>query len=103
MFAKKMKEKDEVAMEASGLTVKDKNGNEIIMDATSGGIPGTPGIAINGGKKVCLEGLIDWLIKHKHMGNMGAPCPVFPADLPDLIKVMAMPDGKILSAKVTLE
>ena len=30
------------------------------------------GITINGEKKVCLEGLITWLMNHTHVGNLGA-------------------------------
>lgn len=91
-----------VAQDGSGIVIEDKNGNQITLDATSGGIPGTPGIAVNGSKKVCMEGLINWLMSHTHIGNMGAPCPLNPADLAQLAPLTAAPDGNILSQKVTL-
>ena len=91
-----------VVQDGSGVVIEDKNGNTITMDATSGGIPGTPGVAVNGSKKVCLDGLINWLMSHTHIGNMGAPCPLNPADLAQLAPLPAAPDGNILSQKVTL-
>lgn len=91
-----------VTQDGSGIVIEDKNGNQITLDATSGGIPGTPGIAVNGSKKVCMEGLINWLMSHTHIGNMGAPCPLNPADLAQLAPLTAAPDGNILSQKVTL-
>ncbi|HEX2187404.1 MAG TPA: phage baseplate assembly protein V, partial [Longimicrobiaceae bacterium] len=87
---------------AAGTVLEDANGNTITMDATSGGIPGTPGIAVNGPKKVCLEGLVSFLISHTHIGNMGAPCPLNPADIAKLTAALALPDGDILSQKTTL-
>ena len=91
-----------VVQDESGVLIEDKNGNTITMDRTSGGIPGTSGVAVNGGKKVCLEGLINWLMSHTHVGNMGAPCPLNPADMAQLAPLPAAPDGNILSKKVTL-
>lgn len=91
-----------VTQAASGTVIEDANGNSITMDATSGGIPGTPGIAANGAKKVCLDGLITFLMSHTHIGNMGAPTPLNPADIAKLTAALAVPDGDILSQKVTL-
>lgn len=91
-----------LTQDMSGVVIEDANGNTVTMDALGGGIPGTPGIAINGGKKVCMEGLITWLISHTHIGNMGAPCPLNPADLAKLAPLPALPDGDILSQKVTM-
>jgi len=85
----------------SGIIIEDANGNKITLDKTSGGIPGTPGIQMNGSKKVCLEGLINWLMAHTHIGNMGAPCPLNPADMAKLAPP-ALLDGNILSQKVKL-
>jgi uncharacterized protein involved in type VI secretion and phage assembly len=42
------------------------------------------GVTINGAQRVCLEDLISWLMKHKHTGNLGAPCPLDPVDAGDL-------------------
>jgi uncharacterized protein involved in type VI secretion and phage assembly len=86
-------------LDLNGIVIQDKNNNKITMDALSGGTPGTPGIKINGEKKVCLEGLITWLMHHTHIGNMGAPCPLNPADSSTLL--LAKP-GDILSQKVKL-
>jgi Type VI secretion system/phage-baseplate injector OB domain len=60
------------------------------------------GITINGEKKVCLEGLITWLMNHTHVGNLGAPTPLNPTDAAILINVQTAPDGDILSQRVTL-
>lgn len=76
---------NKITMEQSGLTIQDKNGNSITMDGTSG--PG-PAIKVNGEKRVCLEGLINWLLSHQHVGNMGAPTPLFPGNMPDLIQAL---------------
>ncbi len=91
-----------LTQDANGIVIQDKNNNKIIMDALSGGIPGTPGTKINGEKKVCLEGLITWLMSHTHIGNMGAPCPLNPADINKLAPLLRAPDGDILSQKVKL-
>ena len=84
-----------------GIELSDVFGNTIKMDATSGGIPGTPGISLNGNRKVCLDGLITWLMSHTHVGNMGAPTPVNPAQLIELSTALAAPAGNILAAKIT--
>jgi hypothetical protein len=60
------------------------------------------GITINGAKKVCLEGLITWLMNHTHVGNLGAPTPLNPQDAAKLTAVQTAPDGDILSQRVTL-
>jgi uncharacterized protein involved in type VI secretion and phage assembly len=60
------------------------------------------GITINGAKKICLEGLITWLMNHTHIGNMGAPTPLNPTDAATLTRVQTAPDGDILSQHVTL-
>lgn len=89
-------------LDLNGIVIQDKNNNKITMDAQSGGKPGTPGTKINGEKKVCLEGLITWLVSHTHIGNMGAPCPLNPADISELASQLTKPDGNILSQKVKL-
>jgi uncharacterized protein involved in type VI secretion and phage assembly len=83
----------------TGMVLEDTNGSTITMDVSSGAIP--PGVSIVGAKKVCLEGLVTWLMSHTHIGNMGAPCPVNPAQLTQLTTALAG-DGNILSQKVTL-
>jgi hypothetical protein len=106
----------EIALAADGVTIRDKSGNEIVtttqgmtctdmngnsikMDATSGH-PAGPGIDLNGGKRVCLEGLINWLASHQHVGNMGAPTPLFPADLVALQLQTNLPGAGFLSDTV---
>ncbi|MGH7597042.1 MAG: phage baseplate assembly protein V [bacterium] len=93
---------NKITLDSSGMQVEDKNSNVIIMDGLSGGIPGTNGIKMNGEKKVCLEGLITFLMSHTHIGNLGAPCPLNPADLARLAPLAAAPDGDILSKSVKL-
>ncbi len=93
---------NKMTQDANGLLLEDANNNKITLDAVSGGLPMTPGIAINGSKKVVMEGLLTWLMSHTHIGNMGAPCPLNPADLAKLAPLAAAPDGDILSQKVTI-
>lgn len=93
---------NKLTQDANGIVIEDKNGNKLTMDAMSGGIPGTPGAKINGDKKVCLEGLITWLMSHTHIGNLGVPCPLNPGDIAKLAPVLLAPDGDILSKKVKL-
>jgi uncharacterized protein involved in type VI secretion and phage assembly len=93
---------NKITLDQNGIIIEDKNGNTITMDATSGGIPGTAGVKIVGEKKVCLEGLITWLMSHTHIGNLGAPTPLNPGDLAKLAPLAAVPDGDILSKGVKL-
>jgi uncharacterized protein involved in type VI secretion and phage assembly len=74
-----------ITQDANGTTIKDTNGNKITMDASSGYPPFMHAITLNGDKRVCLEGLVDWLKRHTHIGNMGAPCPLDPKSLGELI------------------
>src|SRR5262249_3149294 len=76
-----------------GISITNKNNT---IDMTN------QGITINGEKKVCLEGLITWLIHHTHVGNLGAPTPLNPADAAKLTAVQTTPDGDILSQTWTL-
>ena len=96
------KNSNKLIQDGNGIVIEDKNGNKLTMDAKSGGIPGTAGVKINGDKKVCLEGLITWLLGHTHIGNLGAPCPLSPADISKLNPVLTNPDGSILSKSVKL-
>lgn len=93
---------NKILMDQSGLTVQDKNGNTITMDANSG-YPAGPGIKLNGDTRICLSGLIDWLLTHQHVGNMGAPTPLFPADMADLMAKKNIPGAKILSDSVKVK
>jgi uncharacterized protein involved in type VI secretion and phage assembly len=85
--------------DAMGLVIEDANGNKITLGATSGNA-GMPGIDLNGGSRVCLEGLVDWLKTHQHTGNLGAPTPLFPADLAALTAQTMAPGGGVLSDAV---
>ncbi len=91
-----------ITLDSSGIKAQDKSGNSLAMDAMSGGLPGTPGVKINGEKKVCLDGLVTFLMSHTHIGNLGAPCPLNPADIAKLTVALSVPDGDILSTKVKL-
>jgi uncharacterized protein involved in type VI secretion and phage assembly len=93
---------NKITLDTNGILVEDQHGNVMTMDASSGGLPGTNGVKINGEKKVCLEGLITWLMSHTHIGNLGAPCPLNPVDLAKLTPLTSMPDGDILSKGVKL-
>jgi len=85
--------------DANGISIQDANGNSITMNATSG-FPTGPGIDLNGGTRVCLEGLITWLLSHQHVGNLGAPTPLLPANLPQLTQAQTAIEGGILSDTV---
>lgn len=87
-----------VTQDGSGIVIEDASGNTITMSA-SAGFPAGPGIDLNGGARVCLAGLVDWLMSHQHIGNMGAPTPLFPADLVKLTLAQA-PGSGILSDTV---
>lgn len=89
---------NKMTQDANGTIIEDLYGNKITMDSKSGG-QGV-GISVNGDKKVCLEGLVNWLMSHTHLGNMGAPCPLNPADMGQLISALSIGDGNILSMKV---
>jgi hypothetical protein len=91
-----------LTQDSGGISIQDKNGNNITLDAFSGGIPKTPGITINGDQKVCLEGLITWLLSHTHLGNMGAPCPLNPTDMAQLQNKRILPNSDVVSQKVKL-
>jgi hypothetical protein len=82
-----------IVFSTSGISIE-SNDNTIAMT--------DQGITINGEKKVCLEGLITWLMNHTHVGNLGAPTPLNPADAIKLTAVQTAPDGDILSQRVTL-
>ncbi|MHC4295870.1 MAG: phage baseplate assembly protein V [Planctomycetota bacterium] len=91
-----------VTQDSSGIIIEDASGNKITMDATSG-FPSGPGVTVNGSKRVCLDGLVDWLLQHQHVGNMGAPTPLFPANMVDLIASKAGTPNGILSTKIKVE
>jgi hypothetical protein len=82
-----------IVFSQGGISIASKN-NTIAMT--------NQGITINGAKKVCLEGLITWLMNHTHVGNLGAPTPLNPQDAAKLTAVQTAPDGDILSQRVTL-
>ncbi len=91
-----------VTQDANGTTLTDSNGNEMVMDALSG-FPAGPGIKMNAGTgRVCMEDLITWLLSHQHVGNMGAPTPLFPGSMPDLITAIAG-GNSMLSKKLKVE
>ena len=91
---------NKILMDQSGLTIQDKNGNKITLDASSGYPAASPGINLNGGTRICQEGLIDWLLSHQHVGNMGAPTPLFPADMVALQLKKNLPQGGVLTDTV---
>jgi uncharacterized protein involved in type VI secretion and phage assembly len=82
-----------IVFSKSGISIANKTNTIAMTDQ---------GITINGTKKVCLEGLITWLINHTHVGNLGSPTPLNPKDAAKLTAVQKAPDGDILSRRVTL-
>jgi hypothetical protein len=98
-FTDGVNKNNKIVMEQAGVTVQDMNGNEITLDANSG-YPTGPGIGLNGGARICLEGLVDWLLTHQHVGNLGAPTPLFPADLLALQLKKLLPGQGVLTDRV---
>ena len=93
---------NQIRMESQGIVCEDLNGNVITMDATSG-FAG-PGVGVNAASyRVCLASLINWLLQHQHVGNMGAPTPLFPANMADLIAAQSGAPNGILSTKIKVE
>ncbi|MEW6519556.1 MAG: phage baseplate assembly protein V [Thermodesulfobacteriota bacterium] len=94
---------NELKMDGQGVQLSDASGNTIKMDAMSG-FPAGPGVKINTGTgRVCMEGLITWLLSHQHVGNLGAPTPLFPANMSDLIMAMGGLNDNFLSKKLKVE
>jgi hypothetical protein len=98
-FTDGVNKNNKIVMEQAGVTVQDMNGNKITLDANSG-YPTGPGIGLNGGTRICLEGLVDWLLTHQHVGNLGAPTPLFPADLLALQLKKLLPGQGVLTDRV---
>ena len=93
---------NEIKMDSQGMQYSDANGNTIKMDAMSG-FPAGPGVKINGGSgRVCMEGLITWLLTHQHVGNLGAPTPLFPGSMVDLTLALSGVNA-LLSKKIKVE
>ncbi|MBU4261459.1 MAG: phage tail protein [Proteobacteria bacterium] len=93
---------NEIKMDGQGVQLSDANGNAIKMDAMSG-FAG-PGVKINAGTgRVCMEGLITWLLTHQHVGNLGAPTPLFPGNMSDLIMAVGGMNDNFLSKKLKVE
>lgn len=61
--------------------------------------------SLGASQAVCLKGLIDWVLTHKHLDILGGPDPVFPADLAILTAKVNTPGGGVVSNKAneTLE
>ncbi len=102
-----------ITMDSNGIKLEDGNNNTVTMDSngikleTASGaiILSSSGIRLETGNSaveisatsvkvtdstgglqyVVLEPTLTWLQTHQHVGNMGAPTPVFPANLADLI------------------
>jgi hypothetical protein len=98
-----------VTMDTNGIALTDANGNSLKLE--SGGITLTagsgkkvtlvaasakvevagapPGVKLTdaGGslKPAALAPILDWLLAHQHIGNMGAPTPLFPGDMAQLL------------------
>ncbi|MBA3894067.1 MAG: phage tail protein [Gemmatimonadales bacterium] len=78
---------------------EEANRNTITMSSTAGSLG--KGIDLNGGSRICLEGLITWLLTHTHVGNMGGPTPLSPGSMVDLVQARMPGAGNgILSDEV---
>ncbi len=88
---------NQIAMESGGITIEDKNGNTISMGSSG---PMGPSVAVGGSKRICTEDLITWLLSHQHVGNMGAPTPLFPGSMGELLAAQGGANT-ILSKKLT--
>lgn len=66
------------SVELGGTSVKITNGAHT-LELTS--IATTLDYAGNGAQALVLAPLLEWLQTHQHVGNMGAPTPLFPGDL----------------------
>lgn len=96
------------------IRIEDVHGNFIEFDKDSSATSGM-NITVNGLKRLATEDYVDWVkdtllefIKsHRHMGNMGGPTPLFPADLAQLITIIAQftsdiaPGADFLTNKMT--
>lgn len=97
-----------IFLNQEGVTISDKSGN-LIKIADQGitcSVAQNKKIKLTGegeDKRVCLEGLIDWLLSHKHIGNLGAPTPLSPESIPDLTVKIQAPQSGILSDVVKVE
>ncbi len=76
-----------IVFSTSGVSIVNKDNAMTMTDQ---------GITINGEQRVCLEGLIDWLIKHTHIGGTGTPVQA------PLLQALQPASGTILSQSVTL-
>jgi uncharacterized protein involved in type VI secretion and phage assembly len=89
-----------ITLDANGAKIEDRNGNVIIMSSTGGTVGN--GISLNGTKQVVLRPLIDWLLRHKHIGSTGAPTPLSPDDFVSL-QAQSLPRGGLLSDEVLVK
>lgn len=89
---------NKVVMGTNGIELTDKNNNSLTMSSTGIVLKNasnrkievaSAGITVSdatgsAAQPVALGPLLDWLLAHQHVGNMGAPTPLFPADLAKL-------------------
>jgi len=84
-----------VSLTSSGIELADKNQNKLTMDSNGIALQNSASMkfelgatgakvsdATGGGPQgIALSPLLDWLLAHQHVGNLGAPTPLFPADI----------------------
>ncbi len=87
--------KNKITLSPQGIELEDKNHNKLTMTSTSVVLAASSGWKVQidsssvkvtdatGGTlaPVALAPLLTWLNSHQHVGNMGAPTPLFPADI----------------------
>jgi hypothetical protein len=78
-----------IKLEAGGCTIELTSGTLKLTNGAHtlelGSSSVTLDYAGNGAQALVLAPLLDWLQTHQHVGNMGAPTPMFPADLIKLL------------------
>jgi hypothetical protein len=70
-----------ITMSSSGIVME--NAGKRKVEIASAGITVSDATG-SASQPVALAPLLDWLLAHQHVGNMGAPTPLFPADLAKL-------------------
>jgi hypothetical protein len=75
------KNQNTLTMSSSGIVLENAGGRK--MEIASAGITVSDATG-SASQPVALAPLLDWLMAHQHVGNMGAPTPLFPADLAKL-------------------
>jgi hypothetical protein len=85
-------ESGECSIQLGGTTITVTNGVHT-LEMTPAGTKVTDG-STGGPHFIVLAPVLKWLTKHQHVGNMGAPTPVFPDDLLEILPYDQLGTGK---------